>query len=481
VLRRLSPQAFTGFLLLLVCYGYFLPNIDNVNSTSRMNLVYAVADRGTLHIDEFHKNTIDKAFFDGHYYMEKSIGPSVVALPVYLAFRKVGVSTGLLNPPHFFAPQGGYTRGYHGTALIVVTFLTVSVPSAVAAAALYAFVRRWVTATVALVTMLGYGLATIAFPYSSQFYSHQLAASTMFLAFFLLWRVVKEGAPLREAWGAGALMGLAVITEYVTVAFAVFLLIWVVYSQRSMAVVTRVSAAALPWGLLAAAYNLAAFRTPLPAGYAHTVHFGDVHEQGVMGLTTPSLTTLYGITFSPYRGLFFLSPFLLLAFIGLWRMWKENQRPLAVLVGSICATLVLYNASYVMWTGGFAIGPRHLIPMLPFLCLPVAWALQAASARRPWRAGAAVLIIVSVANVWIHTLGGPDFPPETAMRPLTQYALPNLLHGNLSFNAGMLLGLEGHVSLIPWAVAAAVAVVAALVLHALRTPETAANERWTDA
>jgi hypothetical protein len=33
---------------------------------------------------------------------------------------------------------------------------------------------------------------------------------------------------------------------------------------------------------------------------------------------------------------------------------------------------VIYNASYVMWSGGYSVGPRHLIPMLPFFAREVA-------------------------------------------------------------------------------------------------------------
>lgn len=450
--RRLSRYATTGFLILIVCYAYFLPRIENVNSTSRMNLVYAVADQGTIRIDDYHKNTVDKAFFDGHYYTEKSIGPSVVALPVYVAFRELAVRTGMADPPEIYTPAGGYTLRYHAMAVIVVAFLTVSIPSAVAATLLYAFVRRWVTPRVALVTMLAYGLATVAFTYSSQFYSHQMAASAMFAAFFILWRVVAEGARPAWAWLAGALTGFAVITEYVTVVFAALMLAWVLYERRSVSLAARAIGAAVPWGLLAAAYNVAAFRTPLPVGYSYTVHFADVHSQGFMGFTLPSWTALYGITFSPYRGLFFLSPFLLLAGYGFFLMWNAGQRWLAALLASMCAILLLYNASFVMWSGGFAVGPRHLIPMLPFLCVAVAWALQRATTSVTLKVGSAALIAVSVAAVWIQTLGGSDFPADTVTRPLTEYSLPHLLQGDLSLNVGMVLGLGGLASLIPWMV-----------------------------
>jgi hypothetical protein len=447
--RRLSPHAATGFLILVACYGYFLPVIDNVNSSSRMNLVYAIADQGTIRIDDYHRNTIDKALFEGHYYTEKSIGPSIVALPTYIVFRTVSVLTGITERPEPAGDGWGYPRRYHAMALTLVTFVTVAIPSAAAAVVLYAFLRRRVSPQVAFLIMLAYGLGTIAFPYSSEFYSHQLAASSMFAAFFLLWRIVVEGARPAGAWLAGALMGLAVITEYVTVVLALLILAWVLFEGHGRSILARVIAAAIPWGLLLAGYNLAAFGTPLPVGYAYTVHFSDVHIQGFMGLTMPRWDRLYGITFSPYRGLFFLSPFLMLAGYGFYLMWRVHQHALVLLLAGITVSLLLYNASYVMWTGGVAVGARHLIPMLPFLCVPVAWAVQRMSSSRLWKPVAVALIVLSITMVWIHSISGWDFPPETVERPLTDYALPLLIKGDLALNLGVVLGLNGHASLIP--------------------------------
>ena len=68
-----------------------------------------------------------------------------------------------------------------------------------------------------------------------------------------------------------------------------------------------------------AAYNLAVYGGLFSQGYAHlrgAREFVTGMGRGVEGVGVPSLTALWGITFSPYRGLFVLSPFLLLAFPG---------------------------------------------------------------------------------------------------------------------------------------------------------------------
>src|SRR5690606_8352368 len=96
------------------------------------------------------------------------------------------------------------------------------------------------------------------------------------------------------------------------------------------------------------------------------------HESGFMSLSMPTATALWGITFSPFRGLFLLAPWLLLAIPGLVVWWRRDtyRAEWWAVVGTIVAMFV-FNSSSIMWWGGFAIGPRYVLPALPFLVLPV--------------------------------------------------------------------------------------------------------------
>ena len=52
-------------MLLLSCYAYFIPRSGRSDwaASGRADLVLAVADRGTLSIDDYHDNTGDKALY----------------------------------------------------------------------------------------------------------------------------------------------------------------------------------------------------------------------------------------------------------------------------------------------------------------------------------------------------------------------------------------------------------------------------------
>jgi 4-amino-4-deoxy-L-arabinose transferase-like glycosyltransferase len=460
-------------LLLLLCYGWFIPRAgrSDWNATARADLVFAVADHGVLRIDDYHQNTGDKAYFEGHYYAVGSIGPSLLALPAYLALEPV-----LALPPVARRlaraeqrPAAPLAAGAHRDAtprerlaMLVMTLFAVALPSAVMGVVVYRLACRVVPRERdALVAALTYGLATVAFPYSKALFQHQVSAFGAFVGFYLLWRVAREGAAPWRLWVVGVLFSLATISEYPVAPFLLLLLVWAWREMPRPWDLHRVVGGALPLGLLFAAYNWVIFHTPFPAGYRYHVEYHDVHGQGFMGFTGPTWAAFFGITVSPYRGLFFLSPVLLLCLPGLVSLARDPRfRSTAVLVAVLLAGFLLYVASYLYWSGGDAVGPRFLVPLVPFLMLPVARAWSEWSSHRVGRVGLWTLLVVSALNVWAQSVAGQHYPPDefrgtVVTNPTTQWALPLLREGDVADNFGYRLGLTGLATLLPLAVAAA--------------------------
>ena len=110
---------------------------------------------------------------------------------------------------------------------------------------------------------------------------------------------------------------------------------------------------------------------------------------------------------------------------------------------------------------GFAVGPRYLVPSLPFLAVPAALGI-AATWRRPIGAAVAVVAMAwSFFATWSEAIAGQSFPDYTA-NPLFALSLPRLLSGDVARNVGMLLGLSGWRSLVPLVVVIAAALALAL-------------------
>jgi hypothetical protein len=467
---RLS-YAIKLFLILLAFYSYFFPKWDDSDwvANSRADLVYAIGDERVLYIDDYHINTSDKAFFEGHYYTVGSIGPSLVALPFYMIFKGIAAI-----PPakdflesdqvivHFenrLNPESEPIRfnfAYENLALTFITFFAVSIPSALLGTILFLFTARFTHKdNCAFILGLVYGLGTIAFPYSRALFQHQIAAFGAFVGFVLLWRVIYEGASFKWLWVVGLLFGLTAISEYPVIPFLSLIFLWAVCKRSIRLQLYRVILGALPLFLILMAYDWAAFNTPLPVSYKYHVIHKEVHRQGLMGVTIPSLETLYGLTVSPFRGLFFISPILILAIPGLYFMWRQKDQGIAVLLTCIIAGFFLYNASYLFWWGGHAIGPRYLVPMLPFMIIPMSLTFNRWLDRLTGRIIIGLLIIFSLFNVWAQTIAGQYYPPTISDRaildnnPLIDHSIPLLLAGDVARNYGNILGLTGLPSLIP--------------------------------
>ncbi|MBZ0297628.1 MAG: hypothetical protein K8L99_34040 [Anaerolineae bacterium] len=525
-MARVQPSrrayAITVFLILLVCSAYFMPKWADWGANSRADLVYAFGDQGVLYIDDYHENTGDKACFagtdytgdnpceDGHYFTDKSLGPSLVAYPFYIIFKGIAAippiehfiqsGSGLGNFGDTLNPEGEGIRPeavYQGMALTFITFFAMAVPSALLGTVVFLFAARFTRKDIyAFILALAYGLGTIAYPYSNVLYQHQMAAFGIFIGFFLLWRVIYEEASLNWLWLVGILFSLAVITEYPVVPFLALILIWAFIKMPNRWQLYRVILAGIPLGIIFMGFNYFSFNTIMPVGYNYSINWQEEHQTGFLSLTMPNLPRLYGLTFSPIRGMFVLSPFLLLFFPGIYLMWKQRLDQRDVLIVSVLIVLgfFLYNGASIMWWGGFTVGPRYLIPMLPFMVLPISFAFNWLLKHTWGQVITALLIAFSIFSVGSLTIAGQSWPDVTgfpntieqmnASYPLVDHALPLLAQGDVARNyGGIILNLPGLTALIPLllAVIAILLIVPRLFGTSSKTYKTSSLEQATES
>ena len=142
------------------------------------------------------------------------------------------------------------------------------------------------------------------------------------------------------------------------------------------------------------------------------------------------------------------------------------------------AAFLLFNGSSAMWSGGFGVGPRYLVPCLPFLALAAGFGLARAWTRPALRPIVVLAAAWSLAAVWAETIGGQSFPDYTP-NPLFDFSLPRLASGDLARNLGMLLGLSGWASLLPLLAFALLAVaLIGIGLPTRRTGRPEAAPQW---
>lgn len=445
-------------LALLLIAAYFIPRGPQSNPDSHLALTYALVEGHSVRIDGFTRlsgknvDLLDKAAYCGpatvtatcrHYYSDKAPGMSLLAAAGYELLRPA------LSPD--LLPRGPGADRF--LLRFLLTLLAVSLPCALFLAAYWRFIAGFVGRGGALLVACGYGFGSMALPFSTLLFSHAVTAALVFSAFMLLFRAQRRERSGRLPALAGLLAGYAVCCEYPAALIAGLLSVYAVWGSTRVraATVLRYGAGLLAGLLPLFLYNSVAFGSPLALGYGHLTdqHYAAGMAHGIQGVGLPTWEAIWGSTFSPYRGLFFLSPWLLLAFPGLRGMARAGWRREAWLCGAVCGSYFVFEWGYAFWDGGASVGPRHFLPALPFLAFPVAFALRERRVRLP----ATALVALSSAAMLLVIATDPLFGDPYYVRhvgfPLADQTLHDLWTGTLQNNWGLVLHLPGLLSLAP--------------------------------
>lgn len=454
MIRQYRKDAFIIFILLSFVYAYFYQD-GGANANSRFDLIFAVVQEGHLYIDTYHNQednqTIDQAYFDGHYYSDKAIGPSVVGAIFYIPFYWM---KHLFNLPS------------QGTVKMILTFLVIGLPSAVAGSFLYILSIYWSQSRLrAFLVTVAISLGTMYLPYSVVFFSHQFTSSLLFIAFFMIY-LIKERPETMGNWYVfliGSLLGWALISEYPAAVIILALLGYhfFVIGRRSdyrhlRSIILPMLGGLIPI-LLQLTYNRLCFGNFLSIGYKNLddPYFSSAMTQGLLGIQRTNLHALFYMTFHPTLGLFWESPVLLLSIIGAVFLLcnRQYRAELILAVWVICSYLVIMSG-YYMWWGGYALGARHIIPILPFFCILLSfvpkrlnWLFVGLSVVSVWQmiiAAASTVQIPDTMVLKIRTLGFFEYSN------IYSYCLKQLIEGNFTENLGhLLLSLKSWSSLVP--------------------------------
>ena len=268
---------------------------------------------------------------------------------------------------------------------------------ALTAVLLYVLLRRMgYDAKVALLAALVLGLATFTITYTKTLFGEPLAG-LLLLAAILSAHAYRETSSHRLLVFTGTALGLAagINLTYALMAtiFGLYLFGWKPsrWPVRGLLAFAAPIAVAL---LLLGAYNWIRFDDPLSSGYNF-----DAGE----GFNQPLLTGLYGMFLSPYRGLLWYNPILLLAIPG-WLLLRRTNPQTGGLALALVLMQALTYASWWSWHGGVVWGPRFLIPVTPLVVIFTAPVFQIALSRRDpgLHIGIAALSAISVS---IQALG----------------------------------------------------------------------------
>jgi len=374
--------------------------------------------------------TGDVAYFGGHFHPNKAPGTSLLALPGYALVRSIEAILGLSADSWAVLTFNAW----------VVSLLSVGLATAVGAVLVLRLARGLGSEFAARMAALSFAFATMALPYGTFLFEHNIIAVALLGSLYCIERARVGARPApgnpRLLHAAGILVGFAAITNYTMAAFVPAFAMYLVARTGSRSGVPWFALGVLWPFLVICAYNLACFGTPFTTNYAYQSAMFSTQTRVLGVFALPRLDVLLLLLFSPFRGLFFTSPVLLAAVAGVVVLAKaRSTRPLGVLIAGVTAFLLLVNASFNGWDGGWTAVPRYLGPAMGLLAI----ALVVAFDR--WRAIACGLAAISFAMQMLLTVVDPQVPigdvgtagvPVSdvfTIDPTTRYVLPLFLHG----------------------------------------------------
>jgi hypothetical protein len=319
---------------------------------------------------------------DGKPYAPYGPFAAVLALPHHAAGRALA---GLLGIPRRPPSQGlAWVMFVAG-----ITMLTTATAAALAVAGFYrAVIALGTPPPAALWLSLLLGGATVLWPYGTSFYTEAWPAATMIWAAALLLEARTAARPRLKVAIAAILLAVTGLTKVTSLVFAPGFVI-AALADTPLPQRRRVQvAAALAAGIAVATsaqllWNDYRFGSMFDFGFdwsetipvmpPRTFLIADIARGLVLLLATPG------------KSVFLWAPLLVLAALSIGRTWRL-ERGLTIGVATAFAIGLIFYAAYLFPEGGYAHGPRHLVPIVPLAALLAAGPAADRWPRAAWMA-----------------------------------------------------------------------------------------------
>ena len=471
---RWTSWVFWGFVLVTYLYPLFLFPIHNPNEHARLYMTVAIWDHETFAIGNRVKGkngrfkdegsvydrwgyVNDKALqcddkslsppnCEGKLYSAKAPGTSFLGVPFYALLKTFADSMGVELPVE--------------ALLFYLRLMTVVLPTLLMIGWFRRFaddndvdhvVTDWVSA--------GLAVGSMVYTYSHMFAGHQITSYLLFFAFLSAWKARDDDARIWPVLG-GLTGAMAVVTEYpmALVAVAIFVL-HLTLRPNLKTVGWYIAGGALPV-LLAAWFHWSAFGNPLKTPYStlENPQFVKDIAHGFMGLRESKMENIEGTFASARMGLFYFAPWLalvipvLLAFFvsPLRKAFNKHQRK--ALGAALASTLLLtlFIACHSLWESGWTLGPRYIVPIVPFAALAILLGASKLATKYPTavRWGLGLTVAVSIAVTGASSMVTQGFH-MSFFNPLAEATVPLLKDGYFTYNLGHALGFHGWATMTP--------------------------------
>ncbi|HEV8580091.1 MAG TPA: hypothetical protein VGX68_13545 [Thermoanaerobaculia bacterium] len=382
---RLRASLLIGLCCLLV-YNANRRAISAGDTYPARYLPFAIVQYHTLFLDPVASVTAqgrgNTAFWmvsrpDGHIISLYPVVVPVLVAPLYV-------------PAVAYLRLSGWTDARLDRVAKIMEKLSASLLAALSASLLYLLLRRRARASIALLLTVAYAFGTTTWVIGSQaLWQHGMGALLVIAVLLLL--TGPSTAP--RALAAGLLCGLLAANRPPDAVLAATLGVYALFWAGRRRAAWLAAAVALPATALLL-YNFGAAGNFL-GGYGLIGKARFFNHDLLVGVA--------GLLFSPARGLFVFSPFLLFLALAPRSMPRSREERLlmAAMIAAVAIQILLYAKAD--WRGGLSWGPRYLTDLLPFLIwmlVPVVSALRGVARIGFLAAVGAAIVIEAIGAFW---------------------------------------------------------------------------------
>lgn len=346
--------------MLMVIWNLQDSSLTNANTGSRYATIEALVDLGTYHIDKTHYvQTIDKYKVGEHYISSKPPTLPTIGAGVYWAYQKLT----------------GKTIGRHeGDVVRTVSFFTGGLCHALFLIYFYRLSRLLLERELAvLACMAGASFAYLGVAYATHINNHSTAAALAVTGLYYAVRIRQRREARVWHWLiAGLVLGLLPAIDLSGLAITALVGLYLLTHdwRRTLALFVP---ALLPGAALhlALTYHISGSFKPFYLNNA-LKNFKGFHFRnpgGIDALREPKHIYAFNVLLG-HHGLFSMTP--LLGF-GLWELVRSLRRRRYLAESLVClGALAAFLGYYIFRTrnyGGWCVGMRWLVPVMPLLLL----------------------------------------------------------------------------------------------------------------
>ncbi len=339
----------TVLTILLLISGGRLVSSDEV---SMFLTVESIVSEGSLSIPI--ENAPNSTTLNGKSYTWYEIGNIIAGIPLFIIGKITSIMIPLSEPYKYLMPRiaVSYTNVFIG-AWIAVLFFTLCQ-------------KFEISVRISILMALILLFSTFLLPYFKMYLREPILTLCLISSILYLGTGSYQSLNNRSLLISGLFLGYGILTK---LSFAVNLVPIIVYLffQNQNEVfgkrLNRIFIFLIPIILVGFAgtmlYNYLRFGNPFNSGYA-----------GGTAFTTPIYVGLFGLVFSPGKGIIWFAPILFLLIPSL-NFFKDNFKLETYLFLGLFIMNLLLSSMYVAWGGDGSWGPRYLAPYLPLLLLPI--------------------------------------------------------------------------------------------------------------